>query len=234
MEMWNISCTKCHKVVFGLSTVIAVPLVFGFTTFLLLFPIMEMHLPRMSCWASWHMRLKLWYDAYGGPYKDEYRFWTGLLLLVRCGLVLAVTIDAETSIALSILMWLCLLLIPLVALLQVYNSSLLNVLEIVYLSCLLAMASFSNREYNKQVYIVMNISLCLFIAILVFHSYQQVKCTRFAAFICTITKCRRKHQNASQEVPQINQEEEGTRRIVPVSIIAIASLDEEREPLLAE
>ena len=32
---------------------------------------------------SWVNKLKPLFDAYTGPYRDKYRFWTGFLLLVR-------------------------------------------------------------------------------------------------------------------------------------------------------
>ena len=36
----------------------------------------------------WVRRLKPFFDAYTGPYKDTHRYWTGLLLLVHVGLFL--------------------------------------------------------------------------------------------------------------------------------------------------
>ena len=45
---------------------------------------MEKYLSQFDCWMTWHMRLKPWYDAYGGQYKDKYRWWTGFLMLFRC------------------------------------------------------------------------------------------------------------------------------------------------------
>ena len=181
------------------------------------------------------MRLKPWYDAYGGLYKDKYRFWTGLLLLVRCALALVVTFITDELVTLNILMWTCLILIPLVALLQVYNSTFLNVLEIVYLLFLQAIVFLATAKYNEQLYITMSMSLFCFFAILVFHSYRQVKSTRLAVFVCKVMTKMRKKPNATQELPQVNQEDEQrTQRNVPVSIVGIAPFDEDHEPLLAE
>ena len=39
--------------------------------------------------CHWIHRFKPLLDAYGGPYKDKYRFWTGLLLFVRLSLFVA-------------------------------------------------------------------------------------------------------------------------------------------------
>ena len=54
------------------------------------------------------MRLKPWYDAYGGPYKDEYRSWTGVLLLARCLLALFAALENDQVAILSVLAWVCL------------------------------------------------------------------------------------------------------------------------------
>ena len=40
---------------------------------------------KILCWVP---RLKPFFDAYTGPYKDRYRFWTGFLLVVRTALLL--------------------------------------------------------------------------------------------------------------------------------------------------
>ena len=47
--------------------------------------------------------MKPFFDAYRGPYKDRYRFWTGFLLLVRVVLALVVSIDAEATVPLDVL-----------------------------------------------------------------------------------------------------------------------------------
>ena len=40
--------------------------------------------------SVWVVKLKPFFDAYTGPYKDKYHFWTGFLLLVRIILFLAI------------------------------------------------------------------------------------------------------------------------------------------------
>ena len=42
----------------------------------------------------WVAKLKPFFDAYTGPYKDKYHFWTGLLLLVRIGLFVMIANNA--------------------------------------------------------------------------------------------------------------------------------------------
>ena len=45
---------------------------------------------------QWVNKLKPVFDAYAGPYKDKYRFWTGMLLLVRTLLIILFTINYNT------------------------------------------------------------------------------------------------------------------------------------------
>ena len=43
----------------------------------------------------WVRKLKPIFDPYGGPYKDSYQFWTGLLLIARVVLLLAVAFNSS-------------------------------------------------------------------------------------------------------------------------------------------
>ena len=47
--------------------------------------------------------MKSFIDAYGGPYKDKYHFWTGFLLLVRVVLALIVSLDTKTTACINVL-----------------------------------------------------------------------------------------------------------------------------------
>ena len=46
---------------------------------------------------QWVNKLKPVFDAYAGPYKDKYRFWTGMLLVVRTLLIILFTINTAGS-----------------------------------------------------------------------------------------------------------------------------------------
>ena len=154
-------------------------------------------------------------------------------MLVRCLLVLVVTISDDSSVTLSILTWFCLILIPLVALLQVYKSFLLNVLEITYLSSILAMVFFFTTPYDVQLYLIVAIQVLLFIAIILFHVYQRLK------LICPATFMRRKYIDARKivhvqvHVDSEKEDEKNTRKVTHVSHTHV-KFDELREPLLEE
>ena len=52
---------------------------------------------------QWVNKLKPVFDAYAGPYKDKYRFWTGMLLVVRTLLIILFTINTAGSIEVNLL-----------------------------------------------------------------------------------------------------------------------------------
>ena len=148
------------------------------------------------------MRLKPWYDAYGGPYKDQYRFWTGLLVVVRCFLVLVVATNKDLESTAEYLMWVCLVFIPLVALLQIYKNAILNVLEIFYFSALLAMTFLATARIDLLLYLmVIIISLSSLIAILLLHIKWRLNPTHLGRFLQQIPKYSRKiHTSQSPSV----------------------------------
>ena len=75
---------------------------------------------------QWVNKLKPVFDAYAGPYKDKYRFWTGMLLIVRTLLIILFTINTAGSIE-------------------------INLLIILVVSCILLLAN-SNGVYKKWPY----------------------------------------------------------------------------------
>ena len=50
---------------------------------------------------QWVNKLKPVFDSYAGPYKDKYRFWTGMLLVARTLLLILFTTNTEASIEFS-------------------------------------------------------------------------------------------------------------------------------------
>ena len=52
---------------------------------------------------QWVNKLKPVFDSYAGPYKDKYRFWTGMLLVVRSLLIILFTINTAGSVDINLL-----------------------------------------------------------------------------------------------------------------------------------
>ena len=108
-----------------LFLLLAVP----YTLALLFDTVIEKCLTRIRCFRRQWIKFKPFIDAYHGPYKDNCRFWTGLLLLVRMSFTLVslhmdtyatlVFITTSTSVLLSLMVFFG----------GVYQNNYLNILE---------------------------------------------------------------------------------------------------------
>ena len=161
----------------GLFLLLAVP----YTLALLFDAVIEKYITTISFFRRQWIKFKPFVDAYHGPYKDNCRFWTGLLLLVCMSFTLVslhlhtfgtlIFITATTTILLSLL----------VNFEGVYQNKYLNSLECLSylnLGLLSALAAvFQNNGYNEEVVSIISVSVALatFIGLLLFHAYLRVK-----------------------------------------------------------
>ena len=74
-----------------------------FTLVHLLIRVIERHVFKYSLLSRIHMIIKPYFDAVGGPYKDEYRFWGGFLLLIRLVIALTASFAKPTAVTSAIL-----------------------------------------------------------------------------------------------------------------------------------
>ena len=94
----------CHLPLFVFSLAVLILLIVPYTFYLLTIPLIEGPLSKyMCCCQKLIQYMKPFFDAYGGPYKDKCRFWTGFLLLVRVVLALVVSLDTKPIISLDVL-----------------------------------------------------------------------------------------------------------------------------------
>ena len=161
----------------GLFLLLAVP----YTLVLLFDNMIEKYLTKIHFFRRQWIKFKPFVDAYHGPYKDNCRFWTGLLLLVRMLFTLAslhldtlgtlIFITASTTVLLSLL----------VNFEGVYQKRYLNILECssyLNLGLLSALAAvFQGHKNNEQVVTIISISVALvtFIGVLFFHVLLRLK-----------------------------------------------------------
>ena len=168
----------------------------------------------------WVAKLKPLFDAYTGPYKDRYRFWTGFLLVVRTILFLIFTLgNPGLNLAAISATSICLAFAP-----AVYKKVWLTLLEYFLLLNLgvASVATFYCRDPQFSgnqavvVYISVGAALITFVGILVYHLCQ-----------CTINS--RAWKTVSDRVTQMNNNRE------LVNIAAEGSdEEEEEEPAQAE
>ena len=94
----------CHIPLFLFSLVVLILLIVPYTFYLLTIPLFERHLSKcMFCCQKMSTYMKPIFDAYGGPYKNKCRFWTGFLLLVHVILALVVSLDTDDNVSLDVL-----------------------------------------------------------------------------------------------------------------------------------
>ena len=158
-----------------LFLLLAVP----YTLALLFDVVIEKYLTRIVFFRRRWSKFKPLIDAYHGPYKDNCRFWTGLLLLVRMAFTL-VSLHLETFGTLIFITTSSTVLLSLMVIFKgVYQNKYLNILEclsFLNLGLLSALAAvYQNNHFNEQAITIVSISAALvtFIGILLFHIFQR-------------------------------------------------------------
>ena len=165
-----------------MAAVVLFLLIAIFYTLALLFDaVIEKYLTRIMFFRKQWIKFKPFVDAYHGPYKDNCRFWTGLLLLVRMAFTLVtlwfdnyialIFITTSTSVLLSLMIFFG----------GAYQKKYLNILEWLSLINLILLFAIYNPRYGKsgvhQVVIIISVSIAFvtFIGVLVYHVFLRVK-----------------------------------------------------------
>ena len=184
---------------------------------------------------KWIHRVKPIIDAHTGPYKNKYRFWTGLLLLFRVVLVIVfstnVTGDPRINTLAIIVATSVLLLLALTG--GVYKNMLINILEwSSYLSLLLLSAttlyilSGTSRNTSPLQHTVtgvcVGLSALMFLVVTSWHILQETNLIR----LCKKIRNKKLVKTECEEESQQNQ----VRICTPTSSEII--LEELEEPLL--
>ena len=184
---------------------------------------------RFKWVSSLYNRFKPLFDAYMGPYKDNFRYWTGMLLLARVVLIVLFSSIANTKTGAGTQLNLLLLtisscgLISLTAYFKPYKNKLLNRLELFHLTILFILSSsnlyfFSSGdgvEQRSYIYMVLvGICFLVFLGICVGHVWYS---------------CRvRKFWTERRQTPS-DQREEGERRPLLWHRARVRAEDEDRE-----
>ena len=162
-----------------LFLLLAVP----YTLALLFDAVIEKYLTRIIFFRKQWIKFKPFIDAYHGPYKDNCRFWTGLLLLVRMSFTLVslhldryvglIFITTSTSMLLSLMVFFG----------GVYKNNYLNILEWSSLINLILLSAIYNPWHGivtaQQVVTIISVSVALatFTGVIVLHAILRVKST---------------------------------------------------------
>ena len=182
-----------HLYLFSFALIVLVIFCLPYTLFILLNPLFEKYLTKYRL-CSFLYKIKPVLDAYSGPMKDKYRVWSGLLLVARIPVLLAVTFAENLtqfrSLLLSIL--LSVLVVILTCFQRVYNNPLHNFIDTWFIFMLtamvaLAIASDSVRYTTIWYNVSIGVFTCSFIAIIGYHLYLKLD-KRFPRFVYAVKK----------------------------------------------
>ena len=172
----------CHLPLFLFSMAVLILLIIPYTFYLLTIPLFEGPLSKYMCCCHKLLKyMKPFFDAYGGPYKDKCRFWTGLLLLVRVVLAFVVSLDTEATVSLDVLTCILIFIISMYFLLRgIYRHLPLACLEMSFFLNLMFMAYVNVQRCKKSklsdilsVAMVL-VSFVVFCGIILFHVWDRL------------------------------------------------------------
>ena len=170
----------CHIPLFLFSLAVFILLIVPYTLYLLTIPLSEGPLSKyMCCLQKLSIYMKPFFDAYGGPYKDKCRFWTGFLLLVRVVLALVSSVDTDATIRLDVLTSLLIIIMFMYLFLKgIYRQFLLLCLEEFFILQLILMAHINlqtSEKSKRQVtsIVLVSISFVVFCGIIFYHFWDR-------------------------------------------------------------
>ena len=193
-----------HALVFTATLFLVVFVCIPYTLFLVLVqPLQKYSHVRLFRWTN---KLKPFIDVHTGPFKDKHRYWTGLLLLVRLGVVFLFTINGQgnqlINIAIIAIITLCLTLYIL-AVRGIYKSRVLSIIEIFFMINLFLLSIslflqdiFSSRNQQESYWIVntsAGLAFTYFCLVILYHIWARVRATVLGKWIANAAiKVKRK------------------------------------------
>ena len=189
----------------------------------------------------WITKMQPLFDAYTGPYRDKYCFWTGLHLLFLNLLFLIFALNVLGDPALNLFAIgsaSLLLLIIAVGLQGIYKKWPLDILEASFIFNLGVTAYatlYANLSQTNMLpavtYVSISMTFSVFMGIVVYHAYLQVCSSR----VWRNFRNKHRRQNAVQVVPEAGEEggvggnaEDNHHELRPMVLL----FNEFREPLL--
>ncbi len=215
--------------------------------FIVPFTLFVLFAPCIQAWSNhkpmkwFHRRFKPLLDAYQAPFKDKFRYWAGLMLVVRNILLFIFALNAlgDPNINLTVITTATL---PILMFSWVVHRSVpVNILEtsfIFNLSILSAWTHYNRTKTNSSqtalVCISTGIAFALFVCIVIYHVSQKLKKTRIFEWLKQHVQCpctRNPELAANGEELQMDDREPAgvaAPRPVPCTFVEL------REPLLTD
>ena len=198
-----------HSFLFFTALVFAVGFVLPFTLLVLLAPCLQAW-SNKRCFR-WVHRIKPLLDAYQGPYRDKFRSWTGVMLVVRNVLFLSFAVnglgDPDVNLALITTMVLGFIQAFMWLPDKVYKILILNILEAVFITKLGIFSAWTIfiRHNNPDpvkgqmiaAYTITTITIIIFMAIVCYHIWIAIKTSQIVKNLTR--KPQRQQEGAQQE-----------------------------------
>ena len=225
-----------HAVLFFTALLAVLLYILPFTLLTLLAPCLQARTNHRM--MRWVVRIKPLLDAYQGPYKDKYRHWTGVMLLLR--LVLFVVFSANTLGNPNINVFAISMSVVAVYLHQIYVGRLyknwLNWFLEGFYSCNLLVFSiavlFLNASQGSSealACVMVGSAFIVFCLVVVWHFNHQTRAiSRAGEMLKQLWTCRRRRQ------AEDTQEPTDPPPRLPQPTITVIDMKELREPLLTD
>ena len=221
----NIAFFSNEHYILMVAAVLCLLLAVPYTLALLFDAVIEKHLTKIRFFRKQWIKFKPFVDAYHGPYKDNCRFWTGLLLLFRMLFTLAslhldtnttlVFITTSTSVLFSLMVFFG----------GVYQKSYLNILECLsFLNLAMLSAIYIKTPHIDVTVISVSVAFVMFIGVIVYHLFFRVK-----SILC-FKKFGKENFNRQEESERLLDDENYARK----RLVEPTSTDVwmKREPLI--
>uniref|UniRef100_A0A1X7T1T3 TRP C-terminal domain-containing protein n=1 Tax=Amphimedon queenslandica TaxID=400682 RepID=A0A1X7T1T3_AMPQE len=251
--VWSVDGTidyanDCHLYLAITALLVLTFVVLPYTMLLLLFPLWELCRSKCTNCTTCYIKLKPFFDAYAGPYTDSFRFWPGMLLVVRIILAAVVATKAQneedTGVApLGLLVAVVVILLTALFLKAVYKSPKLNGLDEFFLICLLitTVAIYVSKNSNDSSgvnitqIIVFTFAFVCFLGIIAYHTYsKEIVKNTFKKVKKATKKVSIAESGSSIKIDDNMSTDEARMRLPTVtsSVFDTSIIYELREPLL--
>eukprot|EP00731_Ephydatia_muelleri_P035467 Em0126g10a len=163
-----------HAVLFVFGLTVLTFFIVPYTTLLLIAPCLQ----AKSHWRCFHWinRIKPFLDCYQAPFKDKYRFWSGVLLLGRLLLYLLFALENDPTYKLWGIMGCTYVYVTIMTALSVYKNWFHLLLEILFIMNLSALVATSLLHWSLGFAIagaiVFLLSVC---GVVILHAFHQCK-----------------------------------------------------------
>ena len=231
-----------HAPLLLIAMVVLLLLWFPYTVLLLFVQCLQKHTNHKV--LHWVIKLKPFFDAYFGPFKDRHRYWVGAMLLVRVLLLLTFAANPTSAPRVNLL---AIVISSLVILMyeasvgNVYKKWYLTLLEnsfVLNLGILAVGTLFINLGGGNQaalVYTSVGVAFSQFVGIATFYAYTALKQLRIFKVLREKLVPRQQdeiqneREDVGYELLEVNRQEQGPRG-QPRSLVI--NFDELREPVL--